>query len=400
MKTRYAFLFFNICEYKVLETYLCNMAEKGWALDSIYGYVMVFTKKKQPKRKYYVDFNMSSDVSVNAHFHDMVEEFGYEYIAGNNLLGVFGSDEDMEIPIRGDDEITRQQLRKAGRWTNWGNLLLGVLWFAMGCMNLFRYTDNIVYSVGLISSSIIQLLTSLIWLCLSWPYFKWCICKKTTFTLWSIQLRTYFMLLCVCILLSGIFQYFPLVLFFSILVLLGFLLLLKWLWEAKEYTFLRCITALVVLIFSCVLMGSNLVYTYYKSHVNTTLKTMQTMIDAHMVKQGYQKDSVTVFNEDSLLLSQKESDFMFHGKTMTIRLFQLHEGFWKERIGKDVVSQLCENEVDLQKAQFQDIQVWKNKDTAIYLKDDFIIYVYSEEQKGIENAFIQTLFVVGENKSK
>ncbi len=28
MKTRYAFLYFNICEYKVLETYLRQMAKK------------------------------------------------------------------------------------------------------------------------------------------------------------------------------------------------------------------------------------------------------------------------------------------------------------------------------------------------------------------------------------
>lgn len=28
MKTRYAFLYFNICEYQVLETYLREMAKK------------------------------------------------------------------------------------------------------------------------------------------------------------------------------------------------------------------------------------------------------------------------------------------------------------------------------------------------------------------------------------
>ena len=138
MKTRYAFLYFNICEYKVLETYLRQMAKKGWALDSIFGYIFIFTKKKQPKHTYYVDFNMSRDASKNAQFHDMIEEYGYAYVAGNSLLSVFGSDEDMEIPIRGDDEITYQQLNKAGRWMNWGNLIVGLLWIIIGLLSVFQ----------------------------------------------------------------------------------------------------------------------------------------------------------------------------------------------------------------------------------------------------------------------
>ena len=89
MKTRYAFLYFNICEYKVLETYLRQMAKKGWALDSIFGYIFIFTKKKQPKHTYYVDFNMSRDASKNAQFHDMIEEYGYAYVAGNSLLRIW-----------------------------------------------------------------------------------------------------------------------------------------------------------------------------------------------------------------------------------------------------------------------------------------------------------------------
>ena len=75
----------------------------------------------------------------------MIEEYGYAYVAGNSLLSVFGSDEDMEIPIRGDDEITYQQLNKAGRWMNWGNLIVGLLWIIIGLLSVFQYYDHVVY---------------------------------------------------------------------------------------------------------------------------------------------------------------------------------------------------------------------------------------------------------------
>ena len=82
MKTRYAFLYFNICEYKVLETYLRQMAKKGWALDSIFGYIFIFTKKKQPKDNflelfYYAYLNQLLDYS---YLDNTINSFNSSYI--------------------------------------------------------------------------------------------------------------------------------------------------------------------------------------------------------------------------------------------------------------------------------------------------------------------------------
>ena len=399
MKTRYAFLYFNICEYKVLETYLRQMAKKGWALDSIFGYIFIFTKKKQPKHTYYVDFNMSRDASKNAQFHDMIEEYGYAYVAGNSLLSVFGSDEDMEIPIRGDDEITYQQLNKAGRWMNWGNLIVGLLWIIIGLLSDFQYYDHVVYRISLMSVGFTQILIGMIWLSVSYPFIQWRMFKKTSFTLWSIQLRSYFVILCTCAFLCTLLLFLPIVVFCSILILVSLLLLLKSLWEASGKRLSRIFAALFALILTCVLMGSNLISAYYKARANTTLEAMNTMVKEYMVEQGYQYEPGMTLTDNSIIFSQKESSFMAQEKTWLTRLYLLEHSLWKEDVRKDILDQLGADAPHLQKEQLGDMQIYKNADTAIYVKGDFIVYTYSEEQKELSNEFVQALFAEAEKKS-
>ena len=43
-----------------------------------------------------------------------------------------------------------------------------------------------------------QILIGMIWLSVSYPFIQWRMFKKTSFTLWSIQLRSYFVILCTC----------------------------------------------------------------------------------------------------------------------------------------------------------------------------------------------------------
>ena len=244
-----------------------------------------------------------------------------------------------------------------------------------------------------------QILIGMIWLSVSYPFIQWRMFKKTSFTLWSIQLRSYFVILCTCAFFCTLLLFLPIVVFCSILILLSLLLLLKSLWEASGKRLSRIFAALFALILTCVLMGSNLISAYYKARANTTLEAMNTMVKEYMVEQGYQYEPGMTLTDNSIIFSQKESSFMAQEKTCLTRLYLLEHSLWKEDVRKDILDQLGADAPHLQKEQLGDMQIYKNADTAIYVKGDFIVYTYSEEQKELSNEFVQALFAEAVKKS-
>ena len=177
------------------------------------------------------------------------------------------------------------------------------------------------------------------------------------------------------------------------------MLLLKSLWEASGKRLSRIFAALFALILTCVLMGNNLISAYYKARANTTLEAMNTMVKEYMVEQGYQYEPGMTLTDNSIIFSQKESSFMAQEKTWLTRLYLLEHSLWKEDVRKDILDQLGADAPHLQKEQLGDMQIYKNADTAIYVKGDFIVYTYSEEQKELSNEFVQALFAEAEKKS-
>lgn len=106
--------FFSL-DYKAMETYLEEMAEKGWMPEKIGQYIAKFRAIEPQKLKFYVDVFKKGGTLTPENNEELVEyrklcqESGWTFITSQEYLQFFYADGDSEpVPIQTDEEIEQK----------------------------------------------------------------------------------------------------------------------------------------------------------------------------------------------------------------------------------------------------------------------------------------------------
>ena len=173
-------------ECTAVEEYLEDMAEKGWLLEKISGYLFTFKKIEPKKLKYSVDaFSKISvldvdDSDVAMDYRQYCIAAGWKYICQVGKIQVFYTD-DVEniVPIQTDDEEKFTSIFKSSLYNVFMNLLVAVLFgfnlymqFFQGTLE-YNLTSNLSLFSGVMILSVIAMnVTSVI------SFFIWVIRSK------------------------------------------------------------------------------------------------------------------------------------------------------------------------------------------------------------------------------
>lgn len=114
-KTKRVFWGFFSLDYKAMETYLEEMAEKGWMLEKIGRYIAKFRAIEPQNHKFYVDVFKEGGTLTPDNNKELVEyrklcqESGWTFITSQEYLQFFYADGDSEpVPIQTDEEIEQK----------------------------------------------------------------------------------------------------------------------------------------------------------------------------------------------------------------------------------------------------------------------------------------------------
>jgi len=124
-KTKRVFWGFFSLDYKAIETYLEEMAEKGWMLEKVGRTTAKFRAIEPQKLKFYVDVfkeggPLTPEKSKEAEeYRRLCQESGWTFITSQDYLQFFYSDGDMEpVPIQ-TDEVIEHKIVETTIWRSY-----------------------------------------------------------------------------------------------------------------------------------------------------------------------------------------------------------------------------------------------------------------------------------------
>ena len=148
-KTKWVFWGFFSLDYKAMETYLEEMAEKGWMLREVGRYIAKFRAIEPQNIKFYVDvFKEGGPLTPektedSEEYRELCLESGWTFITSQDYLQFFYADGDTEpVPIQTDEEIEQ----KIVEHTLFRNELRGILIFSLIAAYIFIKNSPIRYS--------------------------------------------------------------------------------------------------------------------------------------------------------------------------------------------------------------------------------------------------------------
>ncbi len=114
-KTKWVTWGFFSLDYKAMETYLEEMAEKGWMLEKVGQYLAKFKAMESRKLKFYVDIFKKGGILTPENneeseaYRKLCQESGWIFITSQEYLQFFYADGDSEpVPIQTDEEIEQK----------------------------------------------------------------------------------------------------------------------------------------------------------------------------------------------------------------------------------------------------------------------------------------------------
>lgn len=198
MKNTYRFLIYYAYEYKLLERYLQDMANKGYRLISLQGairYMLTFERCEPQDLYYYVDFHSNYSVidpriptPSQVEYRELIEEYGYEYVDSLGALQVFVSKEPINIPIREENEETKAEMKRIVYKELITKLLCTVLYFVMVLLQLRSLAYDYYAHSALIFST--WLVMALFWMTQEVSYLYWLIRQKSPKSLRYLRIRS------------------------------------------------------------------------------------------------------------------------------------------------------------------------------------------------------------------
>lgn len=148
-KTKRAFWGFFSLDYKAMEKYLEEMAEKGWMVEKVGRYTAKFIAIEPRKLKFYVDvFKEGGPLTPektesSEEYRKLCQESGWTFITSQDYLQFFYAAGDSEpVPIQTDEEIEQ----KIVEHTLLKNELRGILIFSI--IAVFILVRNIPLKYG------------------------------------------------------------------------------------------------------------------------------------------------------------------------------------------------------------------------------------------------------------
>ncbi len=133
-KTKWLSWGFFSLDYKAMEEYLEEMAEKGWMLEKVGNYLAKFKAIEPRKLKFYVDvFKEEGPLTPekteeSEEYRNLCQESGWTFITSRNYLQFFYADRNSQpVPIQTDEAIEQ----KIVELTLLKNELGGILFFSI-----------------------------------------------------------------------------------------------------------------------------------------------------------------------------------------------------------------------------------------------------------------------------
>lgn len=157
--------FFSL-DYKAMETYLEQMAKKGWMLEKVGRYIAKFRAIEPQELKFYVDVfteggPFTPEKTKEAEeYRSLCQESGWTFITSQDYLQFFYADAHKNpIPIQTDEEIEQKIVES----TLWRNELLGMIIFSIiAVWVLSRYFpikhNNLLSFTGIIGTLLFPIL--------------------------------------------------------------------------------------------------------------------------------------------------------------------------------------------------------------------------------------------------
>ena len=213
MKNTYRFLIYYAYEYKLLERYLQEMANKGYRLVSLQGvmkYMMTFERCEPQDLYYYVDCHSNYSVidpriptPSQVEYRELIEEYGYEYVDSLGALQVFVSKEPISIPIREENEETKAEMKRIVYKELAAKLLITVLYFVMVILQQRSLAYDYYAQPILIFN--IWLIIALFWMTQEVSYLYWLIRQKSPKSLRYLRTRSAITITLLLSVTSGLF---------------------------------------------------------------------------------------------------------------------------------------------------------------------------------------------------
>lgn len=165
-KTKRIFWGFFSLDYKAVETYLEEMAEKGWMLEKVGRMTARFKAIEPHELKFYVDVfkeggPLTPEKTKEAEeYRRLCQESGWTFITSQDYLQFFYADGDMDpVPIQ-TDEVLEQKIVETTIWR--GELLSIFVFSIIAVMALVRYFpinhNNLLSYVGVAGTFLFPIL--------------------------------------------------------------------------------------------------------------------------------------------------------------------------------------------------------------------------------------------------
>lgn len=142
-KTKRVFWGFFSLDYKAMETYLEEMAKKGWMLEKVGRMTAKFRAIVPQKLKFYVDVfkgggPLTPEWTEEAEeYRKLCQDSGWTFITSQDYLQFFYAEEGKKaVPIQ-TDEVLEQRIVETTLWRN--ELLSILIFFIIAAMVLVRY---------------------------------------------------------------------------------------------------------------------------------------------------------------------------------------------------------------------------------------------------------------------
>lgn len=165
-KTKRVFWGFFSLDYKAIETYLEEMAEKGWMIEKVGRMTAKFRAIEPQKFKFYVDVfkeggPLTPEKTKEAEeYRRLCQESGWTFITSQDYLQFFYADGDKDpVPIQ-TDEVLEQKIVETTLWR--GELLSIFIFSIIAVMALVRYFpinhNNLLSFVGVAGTFLFPIL--------------------------------------------------------------------------------------------------------------------------------------------------------------------------------------------------------------------------------------------------
>ncbi|MDD2481808.1 MAG: DUF2812 domain-containing protein, partial [Lutispora sp.] len=142
-KTKRVFWGFLPLDYKAIETYLEEMAEKGWMLEKVGAWAAKFRAIEPQKLKFYIDVFKEGgpfapeNTKEAEEYRNLCLESGWSFITSRDYLQFFYAEGDDNLTSIQTDEVLEQKIVESTLWR--GQLISVIICtiFAIKAMSLY-----------------------------------------------------------------------------------------------------------------------------------------------------------------------------------------------------------------------------------------------------------------------